>query len=196
MRWDIINYLIEKNKYVDYLEIGVQDYYSCCDKIQASNKTSVDPFPRNLCDFVGTSDDFFNQLAEDVKYDIIFIDGLHQEEQVSKDIYNSLKHLRPNGTIVVHDCLPSSERMQERENHGGEWTGDVWKAIAKLKSYRSDLNIKVVNHDYGCGVIQFGHQDLIKIQENLDYTYFSENKNRIMSVISYDEFLNIYNGKN
>ena len=46
--------------------------------------------------------------------------------------------------------------MQEREDHGGEWTGDVWKAIAELRVERIDLDIKVVNTDYGCGIIRRG----------------------------------------
>ena len=62
MRWDIINYLIDVNGYTDYLEVGVQDYYSCCDKIIAKNKTTVDPAPRNKCDYVMTSDSFFKHL--------------------------------------------------------------------------------------------------------------------------------------
>jgi predicted O-methyltransferase YrrM len=39
------------------------------------------------------------------KFDIVFVDGLHIEEQSTKDIHNALKVLNENGTIVVHDCF-------------------------------------------------------------------------------------------
>jgi predicted O-methyltransferase YrrM len=51
-----------------------------------------------------TSDAFFERSM--VKFDVIFIDGLHEEHQVDRDIVNSLQHLNPGGIIVLHDCLP------------------------------------------------------------------------------------------
>ena len=195
MRWDIINYIIDKKKYTSYLEVGVQDYESNCAKINASYKVSVDPAPRGKCDFVGTSDAYFESISADVMFDIIFIDGLHHSDQVLKDIENSLNHLNPEGTIVVHDCLPENYYNQVRDDHGGEWTGDVWKAIVYLKGRRSDLSIKVVDHDWGCGIIQRGSQTLIdKLElEDIKWSLFEEKRNEILSVISEQEFLKIYN---
>ena len=46
--------------------------------------------------------------------------------------------------------------MQQRDDNGGEWTGDVWKAIAKIRIERDDLQIKVIDTDYGCGIIRIG----------------------------------------
>ena len=194
MRWDLINYIIDKNKYTSYLEIGVQDYESNCAKINASYKVAIDPAPRGKCDFVGTSDEYFESISSDVMFDIVFIDGLHHSDQVLKDIDNSLKHLNPGGTILVHDCLPETQHNQLREDHGGEWTGDVWKSIVYLKGRRADLDIKVVDHDWGCGIIQRGSQTLIdKLElEDIQWSLFEEKRNEIMSVISEQEFLKIY----
>ena len=42
-----------------------------------------------------TSDKFFDETAQDLlAFDIIFLDGLHHEKQTTKDIINSLIHLR------------------------------------------------------------------------------------------------------
>jgi hypothetical protein len=195
MRWDIINYLVDKNNYKSYLEIGVQDYSSNCAKINAEHKVAVDPFPRGDCDFVGTSDKYFDYISDDVKFDLIFIDGLHHSDQVVKDVENSLKHLNEGGTIVVHDCLPETYNNQVRENHGGEWTGDVWKAIVYLKGRKNDLDIKVVDHDWGCGIIQRGAQKLIdKLElEEITWSLYEEKRDEILSVITEQEFLKIYN---
>lgn len=196
MRWDIINYLVHHNEYNDYLEVGVQDYYSCCDKINVPNKTAVDPAPRNKCDYVGTSDSFFAQLGEDVKYDIVFVDGLHHREQVYRDIINSLKHLKDGGTIVVHDCMPDAEIVQVREDHGGPWMGDVWKAIVDLKANRDDLEIRTVDHDCGCAIIRKGTQTLTQPDlDNLTWDTYQQHHQEWLGVISYDKFLELYGKK-
>ena len=71
-------------------------------------------------DFVGTSDEYFESIKDtEVKYDIIFIDGLHHNEQVLKDVENSLKHLSEGGSIVCHDCLPSEESRDIRIDENG-----------------------------------------------------------------------------
>jgi hypothetical protein len=189
-RTDIINILIQKYDYKSYLEVGTQDPTSNFDKIDVEHKVSIDPLPRGEVTFVGTSDEYFNSITEDVKYDIIFIDGLHHSDQVLKDIENSLNHLSKNGTIVCHDSLPSTEKMQERDDHGGEWTGDVWKAIAELRVERIDLDIKVVDTDYGCGIIRRGTNIPYETQQDyLTYSHYSINKNRMLNVISPEQFI-------
>ena len=189
-RTDIINSLIQKFNYKSYLEVGTQDPTSNFDKINAEHKVSIDPFPRGIVTFVGTSDEYFESISDDTKFDIIFIDGLHHNDQVLKDIENSLNHLSHNGTIVCHDCLPTTEKMQERNDHGGEWTGDVWKAIAELRVERNDLDIKVVDTDYGCGIIRKGEsQTYTPSSEYQTYEYYNTHKAEMLNVISIENFL-------
>ena len=38
----------------------------------------------------------------------------------------------------------------------GEWCGDVWKTPALLRSTRKDLEVFVLDTDYGCGVVTRG----------------------------------------
>jgi hypothetical protein len=80
--------------------------------------------------------------------------------------------------------------MQERDDHGGEWTGDVWKAIAKLRVETIDLDIKVVDTDYGCGIIRRGTNIPYVTNENYKtYTFFNSNKQELMNVISKEQLL-------
>ena len=190
-RTDIINALVKKYAYTSYLEIGTQDPTSNFDLINAECKVSVDPFPRGEVTFVGTSDEYFESITDDVKFDIIFIDGLHHDEQVLKDIENSLNHLSENGTIVCHDCLPTTEDMQARDDHGREWTGDVWKAIAELRVETIDLDIKVVDTDYGCGIIRRGTNIPYEpINNNYKiYAYYNLHKNKMLNIISSEQFI-------
>jgi hypothetical protein len=193
-RTNIINGLIQKYGYTSYLEVGTQDPKSNFNEIIAKDKVSIDPFPKGEVTFVGTSDEYFESINDSVKYDIIFIDGLHHSEQVLKDIENSLNHLSDNGTIVCHDCLPTTERMQERDDHGGEWTGDVWKAIAELRVERIDLDIKVVNTDYGCGIIRRGTNIPYETSDNYkSYYHYNNNKWNMLNVISPEQFIQSLN---
>ena len=190
-RTDIINALIQKYGYRSYLEVGTQDPTSNFDKINSECKVSIDPFPRGEVTFVGTSDEYFESIDENSKFDIIFIDGLHHDDQVLKDVENSLNHLSENGTIVCHDCLPTTEDMQARDDHGRELTGDVWKAIAELRVERIDLDIKVVDTDYGCGIIRRGTN--IPYQPTAmnykTYSYYNANKRRLLNIISPEQFI-------
>ena len=64
-----------------------------------------------------TSDEYFLKIKDTgVKFDIIFIDGLHLDYQVDLDLKNSLKHLSQNGFIIMHDCNPPT-KFHQRENY-------------------------------------------------------------------------------
>lgn len=194
-RTNIINLLIERLGYTSYLEIGTQHLWSNYNNINAAKKVCIEPFPiagtESEISYIGTSDDYFSSISQDVKFDIVFIDGLHHDDQVLRDIENSLKHLNDNGTIVCHDCLPTTEHMQIRDNHGGAWTGDVWKAIARLRVESIDLDIRVVNTDYGCGIIRRG-TNVPYYESHANYytfSYYSQNAGRLLNVVTVEDFL-------
>lgn len=193
-RISIIQNLINRNHYKSYLEIGVRDG-SCFNAIKCENKIGVDPDPSSAANRIMTSDSYFGENIESIpgnlhKFDIIFIDGLHHSEQVIKDIENSLKSLNEGGTIVMHDCLPTSEFMQRipMQSDHNEWTGDTWKAYLKFRREREDLEMMVVDCDWGCGIIRPGKQTKVITDENPTYEEFYIHKNIWMNVISVDEF--------
>lgn len=116
-----------------------------------------------------TSDVFFKKNSNrGMTFDVIFIDGLHTYAQSLKDVLNSLQYLNEGGIIVMHDCNPVSESMgysadsysdycsKKKEAWTSEWCGDVWKTIVYLRSTRQDLNIVVIDCDYGVGIIRKG----------------------------------------
>jgi len=198
-RYDIIRHLIEKRGYKTYLEIGVLGNETFNSLPSLEVKHSVDPNGQAVYNM--TSDEFFaNHCSQ--SYDIIFIDGLHLAEQVTKDIENSLTHLNKNGIIVVHDCLPMNEYEQFREGISGKpWTGDVWKAFAAMRFNHKDLRMCVVDTDYGCGLIERekDYKPIIGLQPELSgitpidgqYTweFFCNRRNQIMGVITVEQFI-------
>lgn len=196
-RSQLINLLIAANKYATYLEIGVNTRAQPgwnFDNVNVAMKHGVDPEEKVGATFQTTSDEFFKNRIK-MKYDIIFIDGLHLFEQAHKDIMNSLKWLSDNGTIVVHDCNPQVERTQKRHHALGAWHGDVWKAILKLRMEEPNLTIYTVDTDEGCAVIQRGTQKLFTVKDpNTDiynFTFFDAHRKNILNLISVRQFKKI-----
>jgi SAM-dependent methyltransferase/glycosyltransferase involved in cell wall biosynthesis len=182
-RADIINSYIKKHNFKDYLEIGSKTGETF-NRIKCRNKTSVDPHYDS--DFRMTSDKFFEQCNSD-KFDIVFIDGLHSAKQVYRDINNSLKHLTKNGVVLVHDCNPVQEYLQDTHKQeifeNDNWCGDGWKAIAKVRMTRDDLTTFVIDRDYGVGVIYKGGQTVYadnKEIDELDWEYLKENRKELL----------------
>jgi len=185
-RYEIINSLIEKFNYKTYLEIGVkfQDNFK---NIKVESKVSVDPDHNPT--FKMTSDEFFEKNKS--TFDFIFIDGLHLREQIERDINNSLKVLNKGGKILCHDMNPKTREGQERVYKTGvSWWGDVWKTWVKMKSMRADLKMSIIDTDCGLGLIEEGTQEIISCPEDLDFEYWS--KNRQKYIISVEEFKKQY----
>lgn len=184
-RWELINLLIAKYKYTSYLEIGVQNRLVNYDKIACFDKYGVDPNPVYGCNYQMTSDEFFNQIPPYVSFDIVFIDGLHHYEQVLKDLQNCLSRLRPRGTIIIHDTLPHDEPSQFRDDLGGVWYGDVWKAVAKIRVERRDLFVQTIDSDCGMTIVRKRRSInyIPKREDYLNWEYFKDNKEEMMNVV-------------
>jgi len=168
-----------------YLEIGVSRGQAF-QRISADVKFAVDPAfrlterTRELADAKGrvvqyfetTSDAFFeNEKALLVRHpiDVALIDGLHTYEQVVRDVENTVRHLKDDGVIFLHDCNPPFELAGRRADSWDEfmaqqsgplkigiWNGDVWKAIVELRSTRPDLLVGVLKCDQGVGFVRKG----------------------------------------
>lgn len=153
----LINYIISKKGYKSYLEIGTEsgnnfehiniEDKECCDVVKIYDKLT----------YHMPSDEMFAQMDVNKKYDIIFIDGMHDEEYVDRDIVNSLRHLNPGGIICIHDVLPTCAAYQvtyELYDHNMPWTGNVWKSITKLQDNNLEF-YTVVNNDWGLTIIKY-----------------------------------------
>jgi len=231
-RWDIINHFIKENNYSTYLEIGYYKGWSFEQidirkrpgkylKVAVDPNPSANEYQENMkygdeedFTFKGdnwsirnriikiTSDDYFYKLPKNERFDIIFIDGQHEANQVLRDLINSCVHLSPNGTIVFHDMLPTSYEMITTGTQLGEWTGDVYRIGMILSKLCNSDKFYVVDTDYGVGVLKPGGE--LKLSGDLNQieylgrgprakTYdpwqaFSEQRNLHVNVVSIDKF--------
>lgn len=196
-RYDLINYLIKTRQYTNYLEVGTQFTENNYDRIECKNKECIDPDPKSdAITYKMTSDEAFKLIHDKgLKYDIIFIDGLHETNQVDRDIANSLRALNENGVIVMHDCNPPTGAHVTGFN--GDENGDVYKSIIKLRTQRPDLSVCVVDMDWGCGIVSRGRQELfspdVNDRENiLTFPYFAKHRRQLLNLITVAEFFELF----
>lgn len=157
-----------------YLEIGIFDGLVFL-QVEAKSKVAVDPeiriprvrrlraaMDRRVEVREMPSDEYFSSLDPSVTFDVVFVDGLHLYEQALRDIENALRHLSDDGVVLVHDCNPTAEAVASRNPEDASrsghraWCGDVWKAIVHLRATRADLEVSVLDTDFGIGVVKEG----------------------------------------
>lgn len=227
-RWDIINHFIKKNNYKSYLEIGYFKGWSF-DNVTCERKVAVDPnpckdeyqqdMPYGCLHYNGlenyyinkqTSDEYFDEcktLSEENCYDIIFIDGMHEATQVTRDIENSIKHLSPGGTIVLHDCNPPTYQHTTTGDCGGNWNGDCYKALINfILRNTGGYEVYTIDSDWGVGVIKPKPQnegvweymmdkeaemsnDEIRTRSLYEWDTFDKYRKGALNLISVEEFL-------
>jgi len=205
IRTDVINYLLSLFPHeTTYLEIGVRNPEKNFNHIKSATKYSVDPgveFKENPVDFKMTSDAFFSKLqqgeilSQDIKFDVIFIDGLHLAEQVDRDIVNALNYLKEDGFVVLHDCNPPTE-FHARERYGyyhtpakGFWNGTTWKAFQKWR-FNPAVNSCCVDTDWGVGVLSrkapIG-KSIAPVNPFFEFQVMSDNRKEHLNLVSFEE---------
>jgi hypothetical protein len=210
-RIQIIQKIIDRIAAENYLEIGVFNG-DCFLQIRCPRKTAVDPVP--TIPFKGrlknwlkglrtriratTSDDFFSSLEPGARFDVIFIDGLHTCAQALRDVENSLRCLNDGGVILMHDCNPgfaaaahpagslAEAAALNLPGWNGEWTGDVWKTVCRLRS-RPDLRVFVLDCDFGVGVVTRGKpEDRLEFSPEkiagMDYEDLAKDRQKILNL--------------
>jgi hypothetical protein len=162
-----LNRIIKEMNYVSYLEIGVDDPRNNFNHIHVKKKVGVDPYfdntgchawnernKENLISLIDekavfhqmTSNDYFDMLrskrGKRSMFDLIYIDGLHIESQVDKDIENALQFVSEKGIIVLDDVPPANAFEEKTPPEFGQpWRGTVWRSFAKLRLQENSLGL-------------------------------------------------------
>jgi hypothetical protein len=183
----LINDLISDLNYQSYLELGVSlgeswDRITCDKKIGVDNDINV----ANKFDGVihATTDDYF--LNNKDKFDLIYIDALHEKNQVYKDFKNSFNSLNDSGIIIFHDINPVSITQTYFDN-----SGDIFELWIEISKKYKVYAFNGLDGDTVGIFIKNENSKFIDIEVK-DYTYqfFSENREDFISYINYKEILN------
>jgi hypothetical protein len=190
-RHSIIQETINRKNYESYLEIGC-DQDQLFSKIIIKKKIGVDPVSGGTVR--DTSDNFFKK--NNIKFDIIFIDGLHEYDQVKKDINNSLLFLNDHGVIFLHDCMPMNFISQAVPRARAVWNGDVWKNIAESRT-KSEIDTYVIYADNGVGMIlKRSNKKILNLKTNnfkkLKFRDYFYNYKEYLNIIYHEDLKNIF----
>jgi hypothetical protein len=182
-----------------YVEIGVASGKTVRLAQPGTRAVGIDPEPRltfSLRDDVRickeTSDAFFardgvaRELGED-RIDFAFLDGMHLFEFALRDFMNVERHASPDAVVAIHDCYPLDAETSTRQRNTVYWTGDVWRTILALRSFRPDLAVHtlasppsglalVTRLDPTSRVLESRYDEIVREMLKCDYAHVAARK--------------------
>jgi predicted O-methyltransferase YrrM len=189
-RTELLNVLISICGLDSYLEIGVAGGENLR-QIIAPIRQSVDPDADAT--YQMTSDDFFASGVGLDCYDVIFIDGLHEQDQCERDLAHALFRLSDVGWILVHDVNPPTkwhQRLVGQFEPGSEWNGTVWKAVIRFHSAHPELELHTLDVDWGCALLRRraagmrpGRAGIMPGSLDLDWAFFDEHRRELLNLL-------------
>jgi hypothetical protein len=101
--------------------------------------------------------------------DLAYIDGMHLVEFALRDFMNIERFSHWASVIVFDDVLPRSVDEAARDRHTIAWTGDVYKIIDVLRTYRPDLTaVALDTQSTGSLVVMGADPSNPVLRDNLD----------------------------
>lgn len=196
-RQELLQTIIDKKGYKDYLEVGVFTGWTF-DYLKVKNKLGSDIssnyYVGNGTVVDGTSDTFFENLPKEKVFDIVFLDGDHTSSQLKKDLDNALSHLKAGGTIVLHDMNPPSYK-HTTDGVDGCWNGTCYQVLS-LYEGKFPFTYTTVDTDWGLTIIspseEYKEEKIDWEKARIDWDYFDQNRKEILHLITVDEFRAIY----
>lgn len=139
-----------------------------------------------------------NALLVGDQYDVIFLNGYHSYQTAYSAIEQAIKLLAEDGVVVIHNCRPTNEVVglpksryaavdpKVRADNGGAWTGDVWKAIVRLRIDRADVSVVTLDCDWGCALITQEQSNSILDMDldDLDAMTFADLENDVLDLLN------------
>ena len=187
--YDVIPEVVRIKRAESYLEIGCADD-GCFSKVKAGHKVGVDPQRGGTHRM--TSDEFFSDNI--LKFDVIFIDGMHTHQQVMKDFQNAKQIINAGGVILFHDVLPDNRytawpNKKARPKIPGvvAWNGDVWRINFDLCEMPG-VDYRMVPNLHGVGILKFGSGQEMRFDgKDSSWEFFHANWTKIPTLRSVDE---------
>ena len=187
-RTELLNVLISSNDLDSYLEVGIGDGENLA-AIIAPIRQSVDP--NREATYRMTSDSFFADSLGLDSYDLIFVDGLHEEDQCLRDLRHALSRLSNRGWIVAHDANPPTRWHQRSVGEfqlGSVWNGTVWKALVRFRNEHPELELRTFDIDWGCAVLCRRGEGRTpnpapELPKSLDWPFFAEHRCELLNLV-------------
>jgi len=153
-RIDLIRLIASSMSSPRMLEIGVDqgDVLNCCHDVLGSylgvdidtSHTKIPDGCKIDCAYIqNDSLQFWKELQPDRQFDIIFVDGCHEEKHSYIDISQAMLRLAPGGIVLAHDV---NNENPEAQGTSVEWSHD------RMKNLPGWYVRKIKNHGEGMGI--------------------------------------------
>lgn len=179
-----------------YLEIGVS-FGRTFDAVGVPFKWGVDPAPKfnpfllpQGCRIANTtSDDFFARLDSGIRFDLVYLDGLHHWQQTYRDFLNGMDHALPHTVFLIDDVVPTDEfsswpdqdaaiaGRRATGNLSSAWHGDVFKVLFAIRDCHPDLSYRVITDGWNAQAVVWstsGYRGSRDVQRARDDSYADE----------------------
>ena len=119
----------------NYLELGVrtgENFISLAKYCKNAIGVDIDTIKfsksENMELHQTTTDNYFEELSDDIMFDVVFIDADHSHEQSLKDFMNVKDRIIEDGFILLHDTYPYDMSMTHPH-----LCNDVYKTALYIK---------------------------------------------------------------
>ncbi|MEM9667517.1 MAG: methyltransferase domain-containing protein [Pseudomonadota bacterium] len=139
----------------NYLELGVRDGASLalatCSAVGVAPVSDVSAdLGRQTKIVTEASDQFFEDGSDPIlkaQPDLVLLDGMHLLENALRDFMQAEQICHDSSLIVIDGILPCtpSDAARKANKETKNWTGDVWKLIGLLKTWRPDLRLDLLD---------------------------------------------------
>lgn len=146
-----------------YLEIGIRGGHTF-ENVEVPFRWGVDPepmfriasLPHGARFTRDTSDAFFRELASNHRFDLVFLDGLHEWRQTYRDLVNSLRCTSRQALILIDDVVPddayaaipdldqAKAAKAAADIASRRWQGDVYKTLLAIIRHHPELEFRVL----------------------------------------------------
>jgi hypothetical protein len=207
---DIIRFLSAHHGYRSYLEICTpttgnlfakirQADFAICHRLMYRCSEDFDdghPIDFRTPDF-DTGELIAARQASDHRYDVILVDSFHLYDTSYRDIADALSLLSDHGTIVVHDCLPTSEDLVSSDFRPGFWCGVTFVAYVDFVHAVGGIAHATVDADFGCGIIRRSARqapplppgwNVARTDALAAYRFLREHPAALLNLMSVDDF--------
>lgn len=199
-----------------YVEIGVREGHSLRLALPQTKCIGIDPqpslpeLPSNAMLAITTSDNFFASEGQRERargFDLALIDGDHSFEQALRDFSNLEKLAKPSSVIAIHDVIPMDARTsQPTPGSVSFWTGDVWRLMGLIRSWRPNLTVfTVACPPTGLGIVgnfdgkSFDQDDgeIIRVARDVPFPADWDEQVRMLNIVDNNPgaILAAFNGK-
>ena len=212
---DIINLLVEKNGFSNYLELcslttGLRFAEIDRSRLKRCHRIIYN-CPKTFDDGLEITWRLSGKSLEPIvpkllragrRYDLVLVDSFHTYACSARDLAFALSIVSETGIIVMHDASPPTLGATAPDFIEGPWAGQSYAAYIDFVLMHPELSAYVVDTDWGVAIIKARRSERVAGREALAaawralpalpeerFAFFAGNRQALLDLVSTEDFL-------